>query len=310
VKEKTFVSAVVYTYNAETLIGDFLRGLDNVLRDKFELYEIVLVNDYSTDNTKAVIKSLASEIHGTLTVLNLAWRHKRELAMLAGTDLAIGDFVYEIESVRQDYDWNLIADLYDKSVTGYDVVYAYPKGVTKAKSKLFYNLLNHLSHLRVDPHTETVKIISRKALNRVLLERGKVRYRKVLYKYCGFPTAYIEYEPSKRIDAGDEMSLMQKISLASDVFIVFSNVGTQIAMLFSTVSLILSLSIGLYAVVTFLTGHTTISGWTTTMLFLAIGFSGLFLVLTVMAKYLSAILIEQRHGSLYTVQSVDKLSNR
>lgn len=307
-KEKTFASAVVYIYNAESLIESFLLNLDKTLAEKFELYEIVLVNDRSNDHTTQVIKSIAVEIKGTLAILNLAWRHKRELAMLAGTDLAIGDFVYEFESVRRDYDWTLIADLYDKSVTGYDVVYAYPKGATKRKSRIFYNILNHLSHLRVDPHTESVKIISRKALNRVLLDRGKVRYRKVLYMHCGFPATSLEYTATGKTNSADELTLLNKLALASDVFIVFSNIGTQIAMLFSAVSMLLSLAIGFYALIAYLTGNTTISGWTTTMLFLAIGFSGIFLTLTVIAKYISTILMEQRQRQLYTVESINKLN--
>jgi dolichol-phosphate mannosyltransferase len=240
--------------------------------------------------------------------VNLAWRHHREHAMLAGTELAIGDFVFEFESTRADFSWDIIDKLYEKSVSGFDIVYAYPKGNTKKKSKIFYWLLNKLTYLNIETATEKAKIISRKALNRVLLEKAKVRYRKVLYKHCGFPASFIEYEPIQKDFSENEITFFQKASLATDVFIVFSNIGTHIAMFFSFVSFILSASIGIYALTVYLTGQATISGWTTTMLFLSLGFSGIFLILTIMSKYISIMLSEQRKGQLYTIQNIDKIS--
>lgn len=306
-KEKTFVSAVVYVYNAERVIRDYLLKLHNALGEKFELFEIILVNDCSTDAGAEVIKEAVKQMSGNVTLLSLAWRHKKELAMLAGTDLAVGDFVYEIETTDPDFTWDIIAKLYDKSVTGYDVVAAYPKKGTKFKSRLFYTFLNKISHLKVDPHSETIRIISRKALNRTLIDRGKVRYRKVLYKHCGFPTTSIEYEPTHRHKRAEDLSFAHKVSLASDVFIVFSNIGVHVAVMFSILFLALSVLIGVYALVTYFTGD-VISGWTTTMLFLSLGFSGVFIVTAIIAKYISVILQEQKAGNIYTVESLQKLN--
>ena len=306
-KEKTFVSAVVYVYNAEKVIQDYLLKLHSALKEKFELFELILVNDCSTDASIPIIKATAKEMSGTVTLLNLAWRHKKELAMLAGTDLAVGDFVYEIETTDPDFSWDIVAKLYDKSVTGYDVVSAYPNKGTKLKSRLFYKFLNKISHLKVDPYSETIKIISRKALNRTLIDRGKVRYRKVLYKHCGFPTSSIAYTPCHKHRKVEDISLGHKISLASDVFIVFSNIGVHVAVLFSILFFILSVLIGVYALTSYLAGGDIISGWTTTMLFLSLGFSGVFIVTSIIAKYISVILQEQKAGTIYTVESLQKL---
>lgn len=306
-KEKTFISAVVYVYNSEKVIKEFIINLDKTLQQKFEVYEIILVNDCSEDNTRHIIESLNKKLTGNLTLLNLAWMHKKELAMLAGSDLAIGDFVFELESTKPDYAFTILFDIYEKALEGYDIVSAYPEGKTKKKSKLFYKLLNKLSHLDVDLVSETIKVISRKALNRALLERGRIRYRKAIYKYCGFPNIAISYKPINKKRADDEISFIEKVSLASDIFVIFSDIGTQIAMLFSLFALIMSLAIGLYAVVVYINFKSILSGWTTLMLFLSLGFSGVFLVLTVIAKYISTILQEQRKTSLYIVESIEKL---
>ena len=262
----------------------------------------------STDKTKQEIEKVSPLINGTLTIINLAWRHKKELAMLAGTDLAIGDFVFEIESVHNNFEIDLLGKLYEKSISGYDIVSAFPNKGTKKKSKLFYWFLNRISNLNIEEQTETVKIVSRKALNRILLERNQVRYRKILYKHSGFPTASLYYNPVKKSPKQEDLTFMQKLGLASDVVIVFSNIGLHIAILFSSIFALISIFIGIYALIAHYIDKAVISGWTTTMLFLSIGFTGIFITLSVIAKYISNILLEQRHRNLYTTESLEKLN--
>ncbi|MBM4404417.1 MAG: glycosyltransferase, partial [Candidatus Cloacimonetes bacterium] len=73
-REKSFVSFVVYVYNAEDVIQDFVQQLDQAAGLKFDTYEIILVNDHSMDATKKKIKEISGTIKGNLTVLNLAWK--------------------------------------------------------------------------------------------------------------------------------------------------------------------------------------------------------------------------------------------
>ena len=95
-KEKNFVSSVVYVHNAEKRIGTFISVIMKVMEDNFENFEIICVNDCSTDNSVHEIKS-AVENHSSacVSVVNLSYYHGIEMAMNAGIDLAIGDFVFE-----------------------------------------------------------------------------------------------------------------------------------------------------------------------------------------------------------------------
>jgi dolichol-phosphate mannosyltransferase len=101
---------------------------------------------------------------------------------------------------------------------------------------------------------------------------------------------------------------MQKLSLASDVIIVFSNIGLHIAILFSSIFALISIFIGIYALIAHYIDKAVISGWTTTMLFLSVGFTGIFVTLSIIAKYISTILLEQRHSNLYTPESLERLN--
>ena len=138
-KEKNFISAVVYVHNAEDHIGGFLNNIVNLLRDNFEHSEIICVNDFSTDNSVNEIKEVAKNASPVVvSVLNMSYFHGVEVAMNAGVDLSIGDFVIELDSTVQDYDTEEIMNVYRKVLEGYDIVSAVPNKPQKLFSKIFY----------------------------------------------------------------------------------------------------------------------------------------------------------------------------
>lgn len=131
-KEKNFISAVIYVHNAENRIETFLKTVIEIMECNFEHSEIICVNDSSDDNSLGVIKQ-AAEIAGktSVSVVNMSYFHGLELAMNAGVDMSIGDFVFEFDSTNLDFDIDFIMEIYRHSLDGYDIVSASP---TKGKS--------------------------------------------------------------------------------------------------------------------------------------------------------------------------------
>lgn len=117
-KEKNFVSIVVYTFNDEKTIGYFLKTVSSYISTYFEKYEIICVNDASTDNTAAIIESVGKTISSPVSILNLSYHQGIEKAMFAGINLSIGDFVYEFDSTIIDYDTKVILDIYKELLGG------------------------------------------------------------------------------------------------------------------------------------------------------------------------------------------------
>ena len=98
-KEKNFISAVIYVHNAENRVKRFLNMIIRVLENNFEHSEVICVNDCSQDNSLQIIKNTSTVAKSTsVSVLNMSYFHGRELAMNAGMDLAIGDFVLEFDN--------------------------------------------------------------------------------------------------------------------------------------------------------------------------------------------------------------------
>ncbi len=304
-KEKIFISAVIYAHNSEANVIGFLKTLSDFLDQKFESYEMILVNDASTDGTFQLINEQKHLFQGKLTVINTAWKHGRELAMLAGTDFAIGDFIFEIESTQLEYPISLLWSTYVKCCSGYDIVFASPKTKLGISSILFYKLLNNFSYQRLDLRTDSLKIITRRALNAVLKSKEKNRYRKVLYKKSGFPNATLFFRSTKPIQS--DKTFLEKISFASNTLLSFSDIGLKLTLLLSVLFFFGSVIIGIYAFSIYLTEKTVALGWTTIMLFLSFSFSGIFLILTILGKYLVMILDETNTRPSYTIQSTKRL---
>lgn len=303
--EKSFVSVVIYAHNAEKDIVRCLSEIHNFLSEKFESYEMILVDDASTDNTNSLIHNISSQFLGKLTIVRTAWKHGNEMAMLAGTNLAIGDFVFEIESAHMEFPIEILWKAFKKCGEGHDIVFAAPKEKSGITSRLFYKILETFSRQKLDLETDSFKLITRRALNTALKSKERNRYRKILYKNSGFPTATIHYIPTKPIRS--DRTLGEKLSFASETLLAFSDISLKLTLWLSLLFFVGSIFIGIYATTIYFTDKSVALGWTTTMLFLSFSFSGIFLILSILGKYLSMLLQETRHGSAYTIRSIERI---
>lgn len=309
-KEKNFVSVVAYLKNNENHIQDFTKKMDSLLKEKFEAYEFVFVNDNSTDRTKDMLKEISDSLTGNVVVVDLAYDHGLEVAMLAGVDFAIGDFIFEFDTIISNYNFEEVFKIYNKSLEGFDIVAATPKDVQNRSSQLFYKILNSVSYRKMELTTEVFRVVSRRALNRVLKNKEKLRYRKALYHYSGFNTYIYEYDVVNKNTLQSNLSLREKISLGLDVLVNFSDIGIKIAINISIIFLFITLSTIGYTVYSYLTLDKIQSGWTTMMLFMSLSFSGIFFVLAILAKYMTVTMIEIKDRPSYVFKGIDRLSRK
>ena len=308
-KEKNFVSAVVYVHDAENRIGRFLQTIVEVLDQNFEHSEILCVNDGSGDNSLEIIRQVASRARETgITVINMSCFHGREIAMKAGMDLSIGDFVFEFDNTVPDFAPETVMEIYRKSLEGYDIVNAAPLRKERLTSRLFYTVFNRFSGGRFDLKTESFRILSRRAINRISSMNKTVPYRKVIYADAGFKMETISYAPEDcGVQAVDREDRQYRVDLATDCLLLFSKVGYKLSMVMTMAMMGLSIFMILYSTVTYLTAN-PIAGWTTTILFLSFAFFGLFGILTIIIKYLQLLLNLVFKRKYYTFESIEKLT--
>lgn len=310
-KEKHFISAVIYVHNDEKRIADFLHMVIDVLEKNFEHSEIICINDNSKDDSLAIIKKnskLAS--HTSISVINLGYFHGLELAMNAGIDLAIGDFVLEFDTALLDFDKNKVMEVYHKSLEGYDIVSAIPDKKQKKSSKFFYYIFDKFARSANKMYTERFRILSRRAINRVSSMNKTIPYRKVIYACCGLKTQYILYHVAandKRKENIEKEEKKYRRRLAVDTLILFTDIGYRFSVLMTTIMMLVTIVMAVYSMVIYLVS-TPIRGWTTTILFMAFAFFGLFGILTVIIKYLQILVDLVFKRKRYNFEEIEKLT--
>lgn len=308
-KEKNFVSAVIYVHNAENRIDSFLHTIIDVMEISFEHSEIICVNDSSDDDSLSVIKTVSEMAKNTsVSVVNMSYFHGLELAMNAGVDMAIGDFVFEFDNTYLDFDVDVIMRIYRHCLEGYDIVSASPDKREKFTSRLFYRVFDQFANISYEMTTESFRVLSRRVINRISSMNKSVLYRKALYANCGLKTDIIKYKVK---DVGtlitDKRERNYRFGLAVDSLILFTEVGYRFSMTMTVLMMVMSLLIIAYTVITYFMVN-PVAGWTTTILFLSVCFFGLFGILTIVIKYLQLgidMVFKRKH---YSFESIEKMT--
>lgn len=303
-KEQNFASAIVYLHNDEKYVSDFLAGLDKTLSENFLKFEIIFVNDKSTDKSTEIIKEYTSKRNGlVVTILNMSYFQGLESAMNAGMDLAIGDFVFEFDSVYVDYNWETLLEIYQESLSGYDIVNASSLRKSKLTSSLFYKIFNKSARLQYDLGTESFRVLTRRAINRVHSISKTIPYRKAIYANCGLKMSTVGYNPTKGLI---NKSIKNRSNLAINSLILFSDIAYKITIAMAVFMILVTIGVAVYAL-TYYIFENPVEGWTTTILFLSFAFFGLFVIMAMVIKYLSTIVNLIFSKKEYLFESIEKL---
>ena len=308
-KEKSFASVVIYVHNAEKRIENYLKTIIEVMEGNFEHSEVICVNDSSDDNSLALIKK-TSEIASTtsVSVVNMSYFHGLELSMNAGIDLSIGDFVFEFDNTYLDFDPAVIMDIYRRSLQGFDIVSASADRREKFTSKLFYKAFDRYSDLSCKMSTESFRVLSRRVLNRIDSMNKTIPYRKAVYANCGLKTDNIRYRVVDQISrTTDKKERTFRSHLAVDSLILFTEMGYSFAKIMTVLMMCMSIFMIAYSIIIYATSN-PVAGWTTTILFLSVGFFGLFGILTIVIKYLQLLVDLVFKRKQYSFESIEKLT--
>lgn len=311
-KEKNFVSCVVYLHNESNVVKDFLEKICQVMQENFEKYEVVCVNDGCVDDTLEKVKAFSaqSRLQPVVSLINLSYYQGVECAMNAGCDLAVGDFLFEFDSCRMDYDPSLIMEVYRRALQGYDVVAAAPRYGVSFSSRLFYLVYNWGSRYKAKIRQERFRVVSRRAINRVNQMNTYVPYRKAMYMNSGLKTDTLVYDNKKESTGRSRNSEERgnRNTLAADTIIIFTNVLEKISLTVSVVLLGALVIMFLYLIWSIFSKVRPVEGWLSIMFLMAFGFFMMSVMLTLILKYLSVLLNMGFKKQRYVIEGVEKLT--
>ncbi len=308
-KEKNFVSSIIYVHNAEKRVADFLKSIIEIMEENFEHSEIICVNDCSDDDSVAEIRK-CSEIAKTtcVSVVNMSYFHGLELAMNAGMDLSIGDFVFEFDNTFLDFGPETVMQIYRKTLEGVDIVSASPDKQVSISSRIFYKVYSKFSNTSYKMTTESFRVLSRRVINRISSMNKTIPYRKAIYAGSGLKSGNIKYSPKPiSYEGKDKREKEYRSGLAVDTLILFTGLGYSFAKAMTALMMLVSVFMIFYSVVIFVTAH-PVEGWTTTIMFLSVAFFGLFFVLTIIVKYMQLLVNLVFKRKSYSFESIEKLT--
>lgn len=310
---KELISIVVPMYFEEEVAQECYNRITAVMNSNHYNYELVFVNDGSTDRTLEILEQLAMN-DNRVKVISFARNFGHQIAVTAGIDYAKGDAIVIIDADLQDPP-EVIPELVNKWLEGFDVVYAKRKkrkGETLFKlltAKYFYKFLNYMSDIDIPKDTGDFRLIDRKvaAVFRKMTEKN--RFVRGMFSWIGFSQTYIEYERDERFAGETKYPFKKMIKFASDGIIAFSSKPLKLVMTLGSASVLVSIIVLLYSILTRLFGHEVQPGWASIMVAITF-FSGIQLLgLGIVGQYIARIYDESKNRPIYIVKDVYNIEN-
>lgn len=215
--------------------------------------------------------------------------------MNAGLDACVGDYIYQFEGSSLPLDASLIWKAYEAMNGTYDIVSVCFEKHT-AQQKFFNRFLNYST--ATYKGAELFSIITRRTLNRVHTVSEYLPYRKAAFAASGLEV--------KQLSCEGKCIRKESNSLMIESILLYTKMGYQISITASILMLALALAELLYIIIIYCLGI-PVEGWTTMTAFITFGFSGTFLILTIVIKYLSMILEMLFQKQKYLIGSVEKI---
>ncbi|WP_318495618.1 glycosyltransferase [Photobacterium leiognathi] len=298
-KSETFVSIILVSENKSSELVEYIKSVESIVNNKFSDYEIVIVDQASTDNTDYLMDKVLSE-YKSIRYIKLTQKVQSDVAIAAGVENAIGDFVVYLNI---DFDSELLIDKFvSEAKSGADILI----GVSNNSSSQLYKRVRRVSKTVLDnigytlPSNSTGSFcLSRRAVN-AITESGRfyckffVKMANVGYSVKAFNCdGFIGDIPKKSVVSGIKETMHHMVFNSTKPlrFMSFIGIiGSSLAMLFSFYSLIINIL-----------NEEVAKGWTTTILFMSFLFTLLFIMLSFFGEYLSRLLDERKDHKEYNV---------
>jgi glycosyltransferase involved in cell wall biosynthesis len=260
------LSVVIPARDEEQAVPELFARLRRVLGELTDEWEVVVVDDGSTDGTWRAIEAAAGE-DPRIRGLRLSRNFGHQVALTAGLSATTGDLVVTMDADLQ-HPPETIPTLVRKAQEGFDVVYAV-RSTTDAEAPMkvssarwFYRALNALTSLDLPISGGDFRLMSRRVVDVLLVMPERHRFLRGMTRWVGFPQATVEFDRDARFGGQTKYSHRAMVRLALDAIVSFSAVPLRVA---SMLGLFLSFLGSLYFVYVIgvrLLSDSTVAGWT------------------------------------------------
>lgn len=312
------ISIVVPCYNEEESLPLFLDALANVARNMQEChdisFEVVLVDDGSSDGTLALMKrASAKEAGSAYAPLNVRWisfsrNFGKEAGILAGLEHARGDYVALMDADMQDPP-SLLPEMYETLLTeDYDNVATRRVNrdgeppVRSFFARMFYKLINRISKADIVDGARDFRLMKRPMVDAILSLSEYNRFSKGIFGWVGFKTKWLPYVNVERAAGETKWNFFSLLLYSIDGIVAFSTVPLSIASVMGILLCFAALVGVIFIVVKTLAFGDPVEGWPSLACLITLLGGIQLLCLGIMGQYLAKTYLETKHRPPYIVR--------
>ena len=290
-------------------VAHLFERLSPILEDLDLAYEVVCVNDGSTDDTLAALIALQRQ-NPVIRIIDLSRNFGKEAALTAGLFHARGRAVVPIDADLQDPP-ELIPAMVDQWRAGYEVVIAVRSErrsdtvVKRGTAQGFYWLINKISDIDVPRNAGDFRLMDRQVIEALRLLPERTRFNKGLFSWLGFRTGTLYYERAERAVGSSKWRYWKLWNFALDGLTAFSSLPLRIWSYLGLLTAVAALIYGVYIIVRQLFFHDIdVPGYASLMTVMLFSNGVVMMGLGVVGEYLSRVFNEVKGRPLYIVRQV------
>lgn len=297
------LSVVIPVYNEGNQIEKTISAISGYLDGISDDYQLVIVDDGSSDQTWQVLKNLADQNHH-LQAIRFSRNFGKEAAIMAGLTKAVGDACIIMDADLQ-HPPELIPEMVRLWKEGAEVVEAVKEDRGKESSfsrvgaSLFYKTMHRLSGFNLE-NASDFKLLDKKVVRSILQMPEKETFFRGMSVWVGYSRSEVRFRVPERETGKSKWSLLKLIRLALNAITSFSSLPLQFVTIIGVLFLIGSVILGVQTLVMKLRGL-AIGGFTTVILLLLIIGSCLMISLGLIGMYIARIYNEVKARPRYIV---------
>jgi glycosyltransferase involved in cell wall biosynthesis len=303
------LSLVVPVYFEEECIIQFLNETIPVLEAIKMDWEIVFIDDGSTDNTANIIRDYGAK-DTRIKLIEFSYNHGKQAAVSAGIHHASGDYLLYMDPDLQDPP-DEIPNFVNKIQEGYDLVFGVRREkmdstINKLFSRIFWTTLNKYTGLQIPEGLAVMRIFNRRFADKFIEYKEQNRFIEGIFMHIGMKRTQIEVSQRKRFAGQSKFNFKRKMQLAFDAIFDFSELPLKIAVKLG-ITLSLSGFIFLLGILMLKLFIDFAAGWPSLMgaIVLSLGLNLFFIGIA--ALYIGRIYKESKQRPLYSIKSLTNI---
>jgi polyisoprenyl-phosphate glycosyltransferase len=291
-RREAFVSVVAAIHNPGDYLESFVRTVGDMLSQGYQYHEIILVDDGSTTLDAGRTRRLLEE-RPSIRILRLSRRFGEEQAILAGLDVALGDYIVTLSPGADPAE--LIPEFLARVRDGADVVLGVRRSRAndpwwlRAGASLFYGYIRRVLKLEIPANATHFRCLSRQAIHALAqLRRGRTRLR-VFSTYVGFAPQFIAYDQIGATSLSRSRGPLDAVATAMAIVMDNSPHPLRIVAGVGIVAPLLNRLWATYVIVVYLVRREVAPGWATMSLTNSAQFLALALMMAVLCEYVGRL---------------------